>query len=117
MRRTSLFFAALALGGCSGEANHLGNPLLWPFSAIGAAFGNASYDARRGEVELFVKTNHPTLLSDIAAGGGPAVTRAMDLALIPPEDRPTRITQLRADLPLHSDSPEALVTALMVYGG
>ena len=117
MRRFHLFLAALALSGCTGEANHLGNPLLWPFNAVGSAFGNSAYDNRRGAVELHVKTNHPTLLAEISAGGGPVLTEAMDLAAIPPEDRPTRIAQLQADLPLYRESPEALIVALMVYGG
>lgn len=117
MRRFHLFLAALTLAGCSGEANHLGNPLLWPFNAISATLDNAAYDSRRGPVELLVKTNHPALLQEIAAGGGPLLTEAMDLSGIPPADRPARIIQLQADLPLHTDSPEALITALMVYGG
>lgn len=117
MRRLPLFFAALALAGCSSEANHLGNPLLWPFNALGSAVDNSVYNARRGEVELLVKTNHTALLAEIAAGGGPLLTEAMELAGIPSSDRAARLVQLQADLPLYSQSPEALIVALMVYGG
>ena len=117
MRRFQLVLAVIALSGCSGEANHLGNPLLWPFTAISTAVDNAVYDSRRGTVELHVKSNHPALLADIAAGAGPALAEAMDLAQVPARDRAARIIQLQADLPLYRDSPEALIVALMVYGG
>lgn len=113
-------FAPIALtlaASCSGEANHLGNPLLWPLQAVTTGVENAIYDERRGAVEVQVKSNYPAILDEIAQGGGPALTEAMDLALIPIEDRPARIRQMQADLPLYADSPEALVVALMVYGG
>ena len=114
MRLSILALACLAA--CSTAPNHLGNPLMLPVNGITTAVDNAGYATRRGQVEVFVKTNHPDILSQIAAGGGASVTRAMDLAGIPDADRPARLIQLRADLPLYQAAPAALITALMVYG-
>lgn len=110
------FVFCLILAGCSGEANHLGNPLLLPISGISTALDNAAYSQRRGAVEILVKSNHPALIEEISYGGGPILTDALQTARIPVKDRPTRVTQLRKDLELYSKSPEALVFALMVYG-
>jgi len=63
-----------------------------------------------------VKSNYDQILLDISAGGGAALTTAMDTAGIPPQDRPARLLQLQADLPLYQSNPGALVTAMMVYG-
>ena len=104
------------LGACSNEANHLGNPLLLPFSGISTAFENARYDDRRGQVEIIVKSQFDAIKSDIRAGGGPVLTKAMETARIPVADRPARIIQLQSDFALYDAAPGALVTALMVYG-
>ena len=109
--------ALFLLAACSGEANHLGNPLLLPILGIGTVFENQAYNERRGRVELIVKSNYPGILDEIRAGGGPVLTQAMDAARIPPGDRPARLTQLQGDLGLYSGNPGALVVALMVYGG
>ena len=114
--RNTLFFLAL-LSGCSGEANHLGNPLMVPISGLATAASNAVYSQRRGAVEVFVKTNHPALINEIDLGGGPVLTDAMDIAEIPLEDRPARIIQLQSNLGLYEVNLGAFVTALMVYGG
>jgi hypothetical protein len=107
----------VVLAGCTNEANHLGNPFTAPISALATAASNAVYSARRGEVEVLVKSNHPALIAQINAGGGPILTQAMDTANIPLEDRPARIVQMQSDLGLYNANPGALVTALMVYGG
>ncbi len=104
------------LAACTGEANHLGNPLLLPISGISTAIGNAAYDGRRGRVEVLVKSNHPALMSQIMAGSGPLLATAMETAGIPPSERAARIIQMQGDIGLYQQSPEALVTALMVYG-
>lgn len=106
----------MLLAACSGEANHLGNPLLLPISGIGTAFENQTYNERRGRVEVIVKTNYPAILDEIRAGDGPVLSEAMDAARIPAGDRPARITQLQGDLGLYNGNPGALVVALMVYG-
>lgn len=109
--------AALLLAACSNEANHLGNPLMLPVSGISTVIGNAVYEKRRGQVELIVKSNYDTIRKEISAGGGPALTKAMDAAGIPLSERPARIIQLQSDIGIYNASPGALVTALMVYGG
>ena len=116
MRRFTMFALPL-IAACSTEANHLGNPLIWPFNAVQNGIDNAAYSQRRGTVELIVKSEFPGILTDISAGSGPALTRAMDAALIPAQDRPTRVLQLQGDLGLYSANPGAVVTALMVFGG
>jgi len=105
----------MLLGGCSTQANHLGNPLLLPLSGIVTAADNAVYAQRRGRVEVFVKSNHPQLIADINEGGGSTLTEAMEIAGVPTSDRPARLIQFRADRQLYRASPSALVTALMVY--
>ena len=89
-------------------------PLIQPFDLAGQA---AAHTARRGEVEVFVKTNHTAILTDINAGGGPTLTQAMDIAGVPLQDRPARLIQLRADQSLYQTAPGTLVTALMLYAG
>ena len=107
----------IGLAACSGEANHLGNPLLLPVSGISTAIGNAAYAERRGAVEVIVKTRHPAILADIRAGGGPTLQEAMTTARIPPRDQPARVIQMQRDIDLYAANPGALVVALMVYGG
>jgi len=104
------------LAACSGEANHIGNPLLLPFTGLATLAENTVYNERRGRVEVLVKSNHPALIDQINAGSGPILTQAMDTARIPAPDRPARIIQLQSDLGLYQANPAALVTALMVYG-
>lgn len=104
------------LTACSGDANHLGNPLMLPVSGVNTAIDNAAYSRRRGAVELIVKSERDAIVSDIRAGGGTTLERAFDTAMVPIEDRPARVIQLQSDLPLYINAPGALVTALMVYG-
>lgn len=113
MRPVVLPLIALGLTACAGGVNPAGMLQYPPWQAL----TTADPDTRRGEVELFVKTNHAALVAEIGAGGGPLLSRAMDLAAIPEADRPARLIQLRADRPIHAESPAALVTALLVYGG
>lgn len=110
-----MMIAVCLLGGCSTEANHLGNPALLPFLAPSTGLGNAAYNQRRGAVEVFVKSNYTAILMDIANEGGPTLSQAMDIAGVPAADRPARFIQLRSDLALYQNSPDALVVALMVY--
>lgn len=116
MRRFALLALPL-IAACSTDANYLGNPVLWPFNAVQSGIANADYSQRRGAVELIVKSEFPAILRDISNGSGPVLTGAMDAALIPSQDRPTRVLQLQGDLGLYSANPGGLVTALMVFGG
>ncbi len=111
-------FAGLLLAACANsEASHLPHPLMLPAEALATTAGNALYGARRGRVEAFVKANHPALMAEIGTGGGPLLEKAMDLAAVRPDMRPALRLRLQADQPLHAESPEALVIALMVHGG
>lgn len=106
----------VCLPACATQGSN-GLPVLFPGFEIGRAAGDPAYVQRRGAVELFVKTHHQALLSQIAAGGGPDLTQALDLAGVPPPDRPARIVQLEGDRGLYEVNPAALISALMVYGG
>ncbi len=90
--------------------------LMMPGIEIGTASTDPAYAARRGATELAVKGAWPAIIGEITAGGGPALTTAMDAAGVPPQDRPTRIAQMQAESASYAANPGALVSALMVYG-
>jgi len=115
MRLLALFPLTL-MAACSGEANHLGNPLLLPINGLLTGIENAAYNERRGQVEIAVKSSWPNVLDEIEDGNGPNLSAAMNAARIPEVDRPARVLQLQGDLPLYVGQPENLVVALMVYG-
>ncbi len=118
MRKTALVFlgsSMVALAGCtSGGANHLGNPVAWPFEAARTGIQNQIYNTKRGAVEVFVKSNHPALIEDIRSGGGPWLTEAYDLAEVPAAAREFHSLRLQSELPLYAANPGALVVAIMV---
>lgn len=109
--------AVMFLSACTQAANQPGNPMPLPVTGASNVIGNAAYEKRRGEVEVIVKSNYEAIKTDIRAGGGPVLTKAMDAAKIAARDRPARIIQLQSNMGLYQTSPGALVTALMVYGG
>ncbi|MEL6957726.1 MAG: hypothetical protein AAGL89_02095 [Pseudomonadota bacterium] len=113
MRRTALFCLIL-LAACSNEANHLGNPLSIPLRAVTNGFDNAAYMRTRGQVELFVKTNHPAIIADLEAGGGPNLTRAFDIAEAPEAVRSAHTLQMQSDLEIYRQNLGATVVAIMV---
>ncbi len=113
MRKFAFILMTFAAG-CTGDANHLGNPLLLPLNAIGSSIANASYNETRGKVEVFVKTNHPALVADIRRGGGPMLTKAFDIADVPKGIRAEHTLQLQSDLALYASNLDALVVAIMV---
>lgn len=112
--RSSLIYL-IFVAACSGEANHLANPFLLPVNAMTSATENTIYNQRRGRVEVAVKSTFNEIIPEIRAGGGPAITSAMEAAGIPTEDRPARLIQLRGDIRIYENNPGALITALMVY--
>lgn len=116
MQKSALFLA-LALSACTGEANHLGNPLTWPFQAAANRMQNADYERTRGAVEVYVKTHHPELVRDLRAGGGPALTEAFDIADAPQEIRAPHTLQMQSNLDLYEQDLGALVVAIMVVSG
>ncbi len=103
----------LILAACATDPSNPGVPVFTPLTAM----TDPGYAQKRGQVEIIVKTNYDAIRRDIDAGGGPALTAAMDAAGVPPQDRPTRIIQLQSDMGLYDANPGALVTALMVFGG
>lgn len=107
---------AALLAGCTQPVDPA-NPRLWPFNILATASNDPADQQRRGAVELAVKAGFPAILADIEAGGGPRLTSAFDAARVPPEDRAARTLQLQGDLPLYADTPGALVTTLLIYGG
>jgi hypothetical protein len=115
MKLSPLILLILAAA-CSNGPNHLGNPLLFPINAINNGIGNAAYNQRRGQVEIIVKSNYPEILEEISNGGGPNLTKAMDVSGVKANERPARLFQLKGDLGLYSQNPEALIVAIMVYG-
>lgn len=114
MKHSSLI-CIIIVAGCSGEANHLGNPLTWPVNALTSATENAIYSERRGRVEVAVKSQFNQIIPDIQNGGGPALTAAFDAAGMPQADRPARIIQMQRDIGIYIGNPGAIVTAIMVY--
>jgi hypothetical protein len=95
-------------------------PLLLLLAACGGLNLDAALDPReaqrRGAVEVAVKSSFPGILTEIEAGGGPALAAAYDAAAVPPGDREARTIQLQGDLGLYDANPSALATALVLYG-
>ena len=104
--RPALAALLLLLAACAGPS---------PVERL-TAFGDPAEADRRGGTELAVKTSYPAILDDIAAGGGPVLTAALDAAGVPESDRPTRILQLQRDRGLYESNPGALALALFTYG-
>ncbi|MBT8411655.1 MAG: hypothetical protein KJP02_07660 [Octadecabacter sp.] len=84
---------------------------------MGAGIRNQINNDNRGAVEVFVKTNHPTLIADIRRGGGPTLTAAYDLAEAPATVRGPQTLRLQSDLALYNANPGALVLAIMAVAG
>lgn len=107
MRRLCLI-ALLALASCApGTATT-------PVDGLRGLFDPARAD-RRAAVELAVKEDWPAVLTQIQAGGGPALSRAYDAAGVPAADRPARTLQLSGDLPLYAQNPGALSFAISSF--
>lgn len=102
--------AALSLAACSPGAATA------PTDGLRGLFDPALAD-RRAATELAVKESWPAILSEIEAGGGPALERAYDAAGVPVADRPARTLQLSGDLGLYSENPGALTVALSSFSG
>ena len=112
----------LGLAGC--DMGHLGNPLMWPVEAVGNGLDNATYNARRTQVEKHVALNQATILTDIRSGTngnyGTALKTAMDLARVPEVSRPQLLDILKTDIakftPNTPQAREQLVVWFMVNG-
>ena len=112
------FGMILALAAC--DMGHLGNPVMWPGMAVGSGLENASYNARRRQVQDHLAQNYVAVLTDIRSGGGPALTLGADLARVPPGTRPELIRSLKRDIAKFTpDTPaarERLLVWFMVHG-
>lgn len=109
---------ALILPLIAAACTQAGAPLPgWLAPGVGLGqIGQPGHLQDRAAVEVHVKANLPAILAEIAAGNGPALGRAYDLAGVPATDRAARTIQLQGDLPLWTASPGALVGALLAYG-
>lgn len=111
----------LGLGLAACDMGHLGNPLIWPVAVVGSGVENAHYGARRKQVSRHVAAHHAAMITDIVAGGGPALTIAADLAGISKQRRPELVASLQRDIakftPNAAKPRELLVVWLMVHGG
>ncbi|MCF6443413.1 hypothetical protein [Nereida sp. MMG025] len=111
-----IVFLAFALAGCGGTASHLPNPLLLPGQAVITGLENSAYTTRRGKVSRYVAANSDAILQDAKAGGGPALTKAMQIARVPADRHRELRHVLKADAELYATNQEALVVAIMVHG-
>lgn len=116
MLRSLIVPGCALLAACSQQASHIPNPVLLPGHAVSTAVSNATYGARRGRVKAQVETHHTVIMTEILSGGGPELSRAMDLARVPAGTRPALIQRLQADRALYKADAEALTVALMVHG-
>lgn len=82
-----------------------------------SGFSNLTQSQRRGEVEVYVKTNHPAIVAQIRSGAGAELAEAYRLAGVPTDEQRIRTLQLRGDIALYQDSPAALVSAILLFGG
>lgn len=111
--RPALFIPlALVLSACADSRFELYNP----FNGNPINLDPQGYAERRAMVELEVKDRFPEVLRDIETGAGPDLSRAMDAAAIPTEERPARILQLQGDLEIYRGNPDALITQLLLFG-
>jgi len=105
----------LPLAACA-QPGTIANPLAAPTRAINATVEAASPAARRERVAQHVSTHHAEILSEIEAGGGTQLSIAMELAWIAAPKRAAVIGLLAEEVALYRDTPDALVSALMLHG-
>lgn len=74
------------------------------------------YAERRAQVEVAVKSRFEAVLADIEAGGGPALSVAMDAAAVPLAERADRTVQMQTNLSTYRRNPDALISSLLLYG-
>jgi hypothetical protein len=69
-----------------------------------------------GEVQVFVTQNHPALVADIEAGGGPVLDEAMTAARVNAATREILLLRLQSELPLYRRSPLAMASVITAHG-
>ncbi|WP_116599161.1 hypothetical protein [Primorskyibacter marinus] len=116
MVRAFLILGLCLLAGCSPGASHLPNPLSLPGQAVATGLENAAYNARRARLAWYVQHHHAQIIDEIAAGTGPRISTAMELARVPAHRQHELLTRLREDIALYRKDAAAFVVALMVHG-
>lgn len=112
MRPALILPCLLAVAACGENPVQLFNP----FTGDAITINPQGYSERRGMVELEVKDRFGEVLANIETGGGPALTRALDAAAVPSDERPARILQLQGDIEVYRGNPDALITQLLLFG-
>lgn len=108
------------LSACSNNASHLPSPLELPGALIGSVVENATYGARRQRVKQYVIANYPALRAEAAAGQGPYLESAMNLAGISDAGKRAQVRrELQVDhaqyFPGETADVEPIVVVLMVH--
>ncbi|MGH1367538.1 MAG: hypothetical protein ACRBCL_02905 [Maritimibacter sp.] len=105
----------LVLAACSSGANHIGNPLVLPFTGIATGIENQIYAGQRAPVEDYVGANYDALVSDILAGGGDTLDGAFSVAGLSDAQQSEFITNTMTGYDL--SAADNIVVALMIHQG
>lgn len=84
-------------------------------AALAACVG-ITPNPRAGAVEAFVARNHPALVADVEAGGGPVLDQAMAVSGVNAATRDILILRLQSELPLYRRSPLAMAALISAHG-
>lgn len=76
----------------------------------------ATNNPRQGEVQAFVAQNHPALVADVEAGGGPVLDEAMAVSGVNAATRDILLLRLQSELPLYRRSPLAMSALIAAHG-
>jgi len=76
----------------------------------------ATRNPRQGEVQAFVAQNHPALVADVEAGGGPTLDAAMAVSGVNAATRDILLLRLQSELPLYRRSPLAMAALIAAHG-
>jgi hypothetical protein len=76
----------------------------------------ATRNPREGEVQVFVSQNHPALVADVEAGGGPTLDTAMAISGVNDATREILLLRLQSELALYRRSPLAMATVIAAHG-
>ncbi|MCU0908898.1 MAG: hypothetical protein MUF73_16015 [Rhodobacteraceae bacterium] len=76
----------------------------------------ATRNPREGEVQAFVAQNHPALIADVEAGGGPTLDQAMAISGVNAATRDILMLRLQSELPLYRRSPLATAAVIAAHG-
>lgn len=112
----SLTLCLILLGCSNGNANHIGNPITLPISAITTGLENVSYNTRRNRVKANVIKNRKQLKKDVIAGNGPALNQIFEIAKIPAQKQAPLLKELQRGIETYFNTNiEPLVVTIMVH--